>query len=43
MIIENVKYLIGSVSETWNIREIQIRWGLEGKKSRESPALFFLT
>jgi len=24
MIIENVKYLIGSVSETWNIWEIQI-------------------
>ena len=24
MIIENVKYLIGSVSETWNVREIQM-------------------
>jgi len=24
MIIEKVKYFIGSVSETWNVREIQI-------------------
>jgi hypothetical protein len=29
MIIEKVKYFIGSVSETWNVREIQIMWGLE--------------
>lgn len=27
MIIENVKYLIRSISETWNVRAIQIMWG----------------
>jgi len=37
MIIENVKYLIGSVSETWNLREIQIMWGKERSPVSWSP------
>ena len=44
MIIEKVKYFIGSVSETWNVREIQIMWGLESViESRESFSSYSLS